>query len=237
MSLDRDLLGPDADELARVADVIASITDADTERDQPPADLWDSIAARLGESDSPTVITAAPHLWATPDDEVPVQDADELRRCGTGRRSRCASSRAVGARRRRSRRRDHRCRHRRCRDERRRRLDPGSSSPASSSRPCAAPATANAELVEVDGAEALRITLDDLGTPPDGTHYELWLIDPDVTDPRSLGEVPPGASEVEVPVPDGVDPDRYPIVDINVQDDGVEEHSGLDTSILRGTLA
>ena len=236
MSLDRELLEPDGDELARVAGVIASITDADTERDQPPADLWDSIAARLGESDGPTLITAAPHLRETPDDEVPVQDTAssaevapvvdlDARRRGAWARVAAAAAVVI--------------------------IAAGtvgvvmSDGDGSTQELVASvelealrgPATANAELVEADGAEVLRITLDDLGTPPDGTHYELWLIDPDVTDPRSLGEVPPGASEVEVPVPDGVDPDRYPIVDINVQDDGAEQHSGLDTSILRGTLA
>ena len=236
MSLDRDLLGPDAGEFARVADVLRSLTDADAERDRAPVDLWESIAARLGESDSPTVIAAAPAMWATPADEVPVQDADEqadvapvvdldARRRGPWTFVAAAAAVVI--------------------------IAAGtvgvvvSEGDGSTQEVVASvelealrgPATANAELVEVDGAEALRITLDDLGTPPDGTHYELWLIDPDVSDPRSLGEVPPGASEVEVPVPDGVDPDRYPIVDINVQDDGVEDHSGLDTSILRGTLA
>ena len=236
MSLDPDLLGPDSDEFARVAGVVASISDADTVRDQPPADLWDSIAARLGGSDSPTVIAAAPEMWATPADELPEQDAAgqadvapvidlDARRRGPWARVAAAAAVVI--------------------------IAAGTVGVVMSEgngtgqelvasvelEALSGPATANAELVEVDGTPVLRITLDDLGTPPDGTHYELWLIDPDVTDPRSLGEVPTGATEVEVPVPDGVDPDRYPIVDINVQEDGVEEHSGLDTSILRGTLA
>jgi hypothetical protein len=97
--------------------------------------------------------------------------------------------------------------------------------------------TADASLVDVAGAERLVIDLADVPPAPEGRHYELWLIDVDVTDPVSLGEVPAGTTTVEVDVPDGLDPDEYPIVDINLQEDGVAEHSGLDTSVLRGVLA
>ncbi len=96
---------------------------------------------------------------------------------------------------------------------------------------------ADATLVETDGIERLVIELADVPPPPEGRHYELWLIDLEVTDPVSLGEVPDGTTTIEVPVPEGLDPGEYPIVDINLQEDGVAEHSGLETSVLRGVLA
>lgn len=233
MSIDRDLLGPDSDGLGRVADVLASMADDDRDRVAPPADLWDSIATRLAEPELPTVVHAGsrartdvgPAAPAAPptDGVAPVVDLASRRRQPWTRVAAAAAviiaAGTVGV----------------VLSER----DDNTQELVASVEleVLAGPATADAELVVVDGRERLRITLDGLGTPPDSTHYELWLIDPDVSDPRSLGEVPVGTSELEVPVPDGVDPDRYPIVDINVQEDGVEEHSGLDTSILRGTLA
>lgn len=97
--------------------------------------------------------------------------------------------------------------------------------------------SAEVKLVDVDGSERLVVSLADLPPTPDGHHYELWLIDLDVTDPVSLGEVPPGSETIEVTVPAGVNPDEYPVVDINLQEDGVAEHSGPETSVLRGVLA
>ena len=49
-----------------------------------------------------------------------------------------------------------------------------------------------AELVVVDGVEQLRITADGLPPAPSGHHYEMWLIDTEVTNPQSLGELPSG---------------------------------------------
>lgn len=233
MSIDRELLGPGGGDFDRVVDVLTSITDDDVAREAPPADLWDSIASRLGEHDQPTVLapefpTAADQQdgsAASDPDAAPVVDLDARRRRQPWMRVAAAAAVVV--------------------------IAAGTVGVVMSERQgttqelvasaeleiLQGPASANAELVVIDGVETLRISLEGLGTAPDDTHFELWLIDPDVTDPRSLGEIPPGATELEVPVPDGVDPDRYPIVDINVQEDGVEEHSGLDTSILRGTLA
>ncbi|MFN7151613.1 MAG: anti-sigma factor domain-containing protein, partial [Microthrixaceae bacterium] len=97
--------------------------------------------------------------------------------------------------------------------------------------------TGRAELVEVDGEQRLVVRTEDLGAAPEGTHFEMWLINPDITDMHSLGELPAGADEIEVPLPAGVDPDDFPIVDINVQQDDQVQHSGVDTSVLRGVLA
>jgi len=94
-----------------------------------------------------------------------------------------------------------------------------------------------AELIDVDGVEKLRITAGGLDDAPGGHHHEIWLIDAGVTDPRSLGELPPGQTEIVVDLPAGVDPDDFPIVDVNVQADGQEQHSGADTSVLRGEFA
>ena len=44
----------------------------------------------------------------------------------------------------------------------------------------------------------------------------------------------PTATRGTALAPAGVDPEQFPIVDINVQQDGQEQHSGVDTSVLRG---
>ena len=92
-------------------------------------------------------------------------------------------------------------------------------------------ASATAQVVRVGDEDRLVVTAQNMEPAPPGTHYELWLVDPDVTDPRSLG---PMTGTTEVTVPDSIDLSEYPVVDISLQQDGMVAHSGL--SLLRGTL-
>lgn len=227
MRPDPDELGPDADGDARVLDVLSSMDDQDAVRHQPPADLWDSIAARLPGADQPTVITSpepddvrvVPAVGSVVDPVVVDLDARRERRWAP-----LVAAAAVVA------------------------LAAGTfgvltslDDPPTQELVAAVElealqdrGTGEAELVTVDGEQRLVVRADDLGPSPEGTHYEMWLIDAGITDIRSVGVLPDGVEEIEVPVPAGVDPEQFPIVDINVQQDGQEQHSGVDTSVLRG---
>lgn len=216
MRPDPDELGPDAEDLGRVVDIVSSLSPEDSERDELPPGLWDGIAARLSTADQPVVIET-PAV-------APVVDLDARRR---QRWVRVAAAAAVVV------------------------LAAGTFAVVASNgtgttqelvasvdlQPLKESGSGQAELITVDGVEQLRITTAGLPPAPEGHHYEMWLIDAGVTDPRSLGALPSGTEEVVVDVPSGVDPDDYPIVDINVQVDGEAQHSGVDTSVLRGSLA
>ncbi|HSL58908.1 MAG TPA: anti-sigma factor [Acidimicrobiales bacterium] len=92
----------------------------------------------------------------------------------------------------------------------------------------AAPGTAR--LVEVDGGLALDLEVGELG-PVDG-FFEVWLLTPEVDGLVSLGPV---RSDGRYVVPDGLDTDRFSVVDVSIEPaDGDPTHSGR--SVLRGPL-
>jgi hypothetical protein len=234
MHPDPEDLGTDQD-FGRVVDLLTAVTDQDAQRDEVPSDLWDRIAGRLSTADQPTVLAAAPEPAvvepAVTDEGAPaatspsnVVDLDARRR---QRWLRVAAAAAVVV------------------------LAAGTVGVISSGQtdqrqelvasvdlePLKDSGSGSAELITVDGVQRIVITAEGLPEAPEGHHYEMWLIDPEVTDPRSLGELPSGVDRIEVEVPQGVDPEQFPIVDINLQTDGQVEHSGVDTSVLRGSLA
>jgi anti-sigma-K factor RskA len=79
----------------------------------------------------------------------------------------------------------------------------------------------------------LFVELDVESAPPAGGGYlEIWLIDRAVNGMVSLGPYH-GTGRYEVP--SGVDPTRFPVVDVSVEPtDGVPTHSGV--SVVRGVL-
>ena len=93
------------------------------------------------------------------------------------------------------------------------------------------PATAQAKLLRSGNTERLVVTTENMPAAPAGSHYELWLVDPKVTSPQSLG---PMTGSTEVLIPASIDPAIYPVVDISLQQNGTHDHSGH--SLLRGTL-
>lgn len=92
-------------------------------------------------------------------------------------------------------------------------------------------ATAQARVVCEDDECAVDIQLTALPIADDA-FLELWVINDDVTDMHSLGPI---SSSGSFPLPDGVTPADFPIVDISVEPrDGVAAHSGQ--SVLRGVF-
>lgn len=230
-----DDMSPDGD-VGRVVDLLSSMTADDAHRDELPAGLWDQIAGQLHGDDQPKVLAPRLTVVSTSEpthDDGPLEQAPSTVTPIDSARPRrqpwlrvAAAAAAVvvvaagtfgiiSA-------------------------NDGTSQELVASvelEPLKAAGTGTAELITVDGRQQLRITAEGLPAAPAGHHYEMWLVDPDVTDPRSIGVLPPGQDEIVVDVPEGVDPDAYPIVDINVQVDGEEQHSGVETSVLRGVLA
>lgn len=92
-----------------------------------------------------------------------------------------------------------------------------------------------AELVERDDGLYLVVDVSDLEPAENADFFELWMLAPDVSDMASMTKFTDTSGQVEVRVPDGVDPSALPVVDISEElDDGDDTHSGL--SILRGEL-
>jgi hypothetical protein len=87
-----------------------------------------------------------------------------------------------------------------------------------------------AELVDRDGSFELRVELSDLEA--DDGFLEVWMIDTEVSKLVSLGPV---RDDGVYPLPAGMDPSAFPIVDVSVEPfDGDPTHSGA--SVLRGQL-
>jgi anti-sigma-K factor RskA len=232
MSPAPDELGPDAASFDRVFDLGASLDLTDFEQVDPPADLWDRIAAQLDtpEAGTPAELTVLPDPDPThsaprdePDDANLVA-LDERRRSRWARVAAAAAVVVIAAS----------------------TVGVVMSNQDGTDQEVVASvdlevlqgdASGEVELVRVDGEQRLVLSAEGMAEPPEGRHYELWLIDDGITAPQSLGEVVLADGSVSVVVPEGIDPDEFPIVDVNLQEDGVEEHSGLDTSVLRGSLA
>jgi anti-sigma-K factor RskA len=87
-------------------------------------------------------------------------------------------------------------------------------------------------VLEVDGDDrSVRVDLASVEVPA-GSHLELWLLDPDVSQLVALGEITgDGPHRLDA----DVDLDVTPIVDVSLEpDDGNPAHSGV--SVLRGEL-
>jgi hypothetical protein len=88
----------------------------------------------------------------------------------------------------------------------------------------------SAVLLDDDGTYRLRVDTADLDAG-DG-FLEVWVIDEGVTKLVSLGPLRPDGT---YDLPDSVDPRQFPVVDVSVEPvDGDPAHSG--DSVLRGTL-
>ena len=81
-----------------------------------------------------------------------------------------------------------------------------------------------AEMVaEPDGS--LRLTID-VSTPPQEGYFEVWLRDEKASRLISLGTM--SGQTTTLPVPAGVDLERFPVVDVSQEDfDGDPSHSGV----------
>lgn len=93
-----------------------------------------------------------------------------------------------------------------------------------------------AELRERD--DGLHLVVDVAGLSPaqQADFYELWLLTPEGGDPHSMLKFDERDGLLDAPIPEGMDPAEFPVVDISEEiDDGDESHSGL--SILRGSFS
>jgi hypothetical protein len=89
----------------------------------------------------------------------------------------------------------------------------------------------DARVVDVDGELRLQINTEALDPGDDG-YLEVWVIDPDITELVSLGPVRPDGT---YDLPAGLDPERFPIVDISREPlNGDPTHSG--DSLVQGQL-
>lgn len=233
----------DPDELAEPGDLAAferieallgSFDDDDVASFDPPADLWDGIAGRLdddrpgGAGASRLVIVGEPTGTTAPGTAAPSDLASARRRRAGARRWGVPLSAAaavavlagvaattLGSR----------------------GADPVELAAAPLGAVNGSGAAAEAELVR-EGDGRLHIVLDRASMPaaPTGFFYEIWLVDAAVTDPRSLSDGAMGERR-DFTVPEGVDPARYPVIDVSLEpDDGNPSHAGTDHSVARGVL-
>jgi len=201
----------------RLSALMPAVTNADFERHDPPPDMWDSLTNRIARDRGRGVA-----VLVAPPQVVTKRDTWRRRRHGVSRpRVLLAAAAAVT-------------------------VAVGAAIVVQSRLPAervVARATlqqleplgdtrASARLVTKDGTTQLVVDATNMPPAPPSESYELWLIDNEVSDPRSLGEVT-GSEEVTVPA--SVDPSTHPIVDISLEpDDGDHDHSGH--SLMRGTL-
>lgn len=96
------------------------------------------------------------------------------------------------------------------------------------------PTTETAQANVTCNGDGCFVDIELTGLPSaDEADLELWIINSDVSDMHSLGLI---TQDDRFRLPDGVDPELFPIVDISIEPrDGVEAHSGQ--SVLRGTLS
>lgn len=93
-----------------------------------------------------------------------------------------------------------------------------------------------AELLRDGDRSVLRVDISGLAAAGQADFFELWLLDPANGNPQPLSKFSNTDGFVEVDLPQGVSTASFPVVDISEEiDDGDATHSGK--SILRGELA
>jgi hypothetical protein len=98
--------------------------------------------------------------------------------------------------------------------------------------PVGANSSGHADVVRRGSSYLLHLEVDKLPSEA-GNYIEVWMIDRQVKGMISLG---PFHGNGDYVIPQGIDPNRFPIVDVSIEpDDGVPTHSGK--SIVRGETA
>src|SRR4051794_3301765 len=95
-----------------------------------------------------------------------------------------------------------------------------------------AAASGAARVVDKDGERVLEVQL--RAPAPGDDFYEVWLADPELQGMYAVGAVHAGTTSL--PLPEGLDVGRFPVVDVSVEPfDGDPAHSA--DSVARGQLA
>jgi hypothetical protein len=98
--------------------------------------------------------------------------------------------------------------------------------------PLGSASSGKAEIVRRGASYLLHLDVSRLPSEP-ASYVEVWLIDSQVKGMISLG---PYHGNGDYVIPSGVDPAKYPIVDVSIEpSDGIPTHSGV--SIVRGITA
>ena len=98
--------------------------------------------------------------------------------------------------------------------------------------PLGSESSGKAKIIQRGGSYLLQLDVSRLPQEP-SSYIEVWLIDSQVKGMVSLG---PFHGNGNYLIPSGVDPARFPIVDVSIEpSDGVPTHSGV--SIVRGVAA
>lgn len=98
--------------------------------------------------------------------------------------------------------------------------------------PLGSASSGKAEIIQRGTSYLLHLDVNRVPTEP-SSYIEVWLIDSEVKGMISLG---PFHGNGDYVIPTGVDPAKYPIVDVSIEpSDGVPTHSGV--SIVRGVAA
>ena len=186
-----------ADERVRL--VAAQLTDEDFGRDEPPAELWGAIAAKMDRPANEVVTLRRTHhrAWLG----VAAAVVAVLTLAGAMVISRGGRDNVVAAA----------------------SLSNQGLSPLGSS------SSGKAEIIRRGTSYVLHLDVNRVPQEP-SSYIEVWLIDSQVKGMISLGPYHGNGNYV---IPSGVDPAKYPIVDVSIEpSDGVPTHSGV--SIVRG---
>ena len=98
--------------------------------------------------------------------------------------------------------------------------------------PLGSASSGKAEIIQHGTSYLLHLDVNRVPKEP-SSYIEVWLIDTQVKGMISLG---PYHGNGDYLIPSGVDPAKYPIVDVSIEpSDGVPTHSGV--SIVRGVAA
>jgi anti-sigma-K factor RskA len=182
--------------------IAGRLTDEDFQRDQPPANMWSEIAAKMDRPVHEVVPIRRTHRRAWFGVAAVVAAALTLAAGllisgGDGESVVAAAS-----------------------------LSNAGLSPLGSA------SSGKAEIVQRGTSYLLHIDVSRLPQEP-SSYIEVWLIDTEVKGMISLG---PFHGNGDYVIPSGVDPAKYPIVDVSLEpSDGVPTHSGV--SIVRGVAA
>ncbi len=204
------------DDLGHLTSLLKSVMESDSVLEAPPESIWDAISAEVQSDEGADVIAIRARVVpevSTPDNVVDFRSRRAPQLLAAAAILAIAALGIAGLLRSQP-------------DE----VVVASVEIVNDNLPVTDDAFGSARLISVDGDLQLEIHVEELVA--ESGYLELWIINGDVTDMHSLGEI---NGDGRFDLPDDVDPANFPIVDISFEErDGVATHSG--NSVLRGVL-